>query len=83
MDSARDTVVSLEVQLGEDVLLVDRGLRDITDGSSLNHVSDGVSLDGLVLRNHSSAVRAADGGDVTSTLLVTSVGSSLLRHFDL
>lgn len=83
MDGTRDTVVSLEVQLGEDVLLVDRGLRDITDGSSLNHVSDSVSLDGLVLGDHSGAVRAADGGDVTSTLLVTSVGSSLLRHFDL
>lgn len=83
MDGTRDTVVSLEVQLGENVLLVDRSLGDVTDGSSLNHVSDGVSLDGLVLRNHSSAVRAADGGDVTSTLLVTSVGSSLLRHFEL
>lgn len=83
VDGARDAVVSLEVELGKSVLLVDGSLRDITDGSSLNHVSDNISLDSLVLGNHSGAVGAADRGDVASALLVTSVGSSLLRHFDL
>lgn len=49
MDGARDAVLDLEVKLGENVLLVDGGLGKVTDGGSLNHVSDGESLDGLVL----------------------------------
>ena len=41
-----------------------------TDGSRLNHVADGESLDGLVLRRAAAAVGAADGLDVAATLLV-------------
>lgn len=80
VDGARNAVVDLDVQLGQGVLLVHRGLRDITDGSRLNHVADGKALDGLVLRDHARAVRAADRVDVATALLVASVGSSLLRH---
>lgn len=32
------------------------------------------------LGDHSGTVRASDGGNVSSTLLVSSVGSSLLDH---
>ena len=45
------------------------GLRR-TDGGGLNHVADGESLDRLVLGSASRAVRAADGLDVATALLV-------------
>lgn len=80
VNSARNTVVDLDVQLGESVLLVNRSLGDISDGSRLDHVADGESLDGLVLRDHTGAVRTSDAANVSSSLLVASVGSSLLRH---
>lgn len=54
-----------------------------TDGSRLDHVADGESLDRLVLGRASRAVGAADGLDVAATLLVTAVGRSLLDHVGL
>lgn len=42
-----------------------------TDGSRLDHVADGESLDCLVLGGASRAVAAADGLDVAAALLVT------------
>lgn len=68
MDSAADAILELEVHLwdvvsGRVVVAAvgvsgrwvgeDGGLHDITDGSRFNHVSDGESLDGLVLRSTS------------------------------
>lgn len=50
VDSARNAVGDTDVELGEGVFRVDRGVGQITDGSSLNHVLDRVSLDGLVLK---------------------------------
>lgn len=50
MDSARDAVGHSDVQLGEGVLGVNGSLGQVTDGGGLDHVLDGVSLDGLVLR---------------------------------
>lgn len=41
-----------------------------TDGSGLNHVTDGESLDGLVLGDAASAVGAAHGLNVTAAVLV-------------
>jgi hypothetical protein len=41
-----------------------------TDGSGLNHVADGESLDRLVLRSATSAVGAAHGLDVAAAVLV-------------
>lgn len=54
-----------------------------TDGSRLDHVADGESLDRLVLGGASRAVGATDGLDVAATLLVTAVGRSLLDHVGL
>ena len=52
-----------------------------TDSGGLDHVADGESLDGLVLRNASRAVGAADGLDVATTLLVaTAVQVMSARH---
>jgi hypothetical protein len=41
-----------------------------TDGSGLNHVADGESLDGLVLGSAAGAVGAAHGLDVAAAVLV-------------
>jgi hypothetical protein len=49
VDSARDTVVQLDVQLGDGVFFIDGSFLKIADGSSFYHVADGESLDGLVL----------------------------------
>lgn len=81
VDSARNTVVQLIVQLWQDILVVDRSLRQISDSGGLNHVSDGDSLDGLVLWHTLSTVQTSDWLDVASALLVSTVGSSLLWHF--
>lgn len=48
-----------------------------TDGSGLDHVADGESLDRLVLGGASRAVGAADGLDVATTLLVTTAETLL------
>lgn len=80
MNSTRDTVVQLVVQLWQSVFLVDRSLRQVSNSSSLNHVSDGDSLDGLVLWNTSGTVQTSDWLDVTSALLVSTVRRSLLWH---
>lgn len=80
VDSARNTVVQLVVGLWKSIFSVDRGFRQISDSSSFNDVSDSHSLDGLVLWNRSGTVDTSDRLDVTSTLLVSTVGSSLLWH---
>lgn len=49
VDGARDTVGKTDVELREGVLGVDRGLREVSNGGSLNHVLHGESLDSLVL----------------------------------
>lgn len=57
--------------------LVDRR----TDGSRLDHVADGESLDCLVLWSATGAVGATDWVNVSASLLVTSIGRALLDHF--
>lgn len=49
MDSGLNAVVHLEVELGELVLLVSRGVLDITKGGRIDDVTDNEALDGLVL----------------------------------
>lgn len=72
--------MDLDVQLGQHVLLVHGSVRNVTDGSRLDHVSDGESLNGLVLGDHAGTVGASHRLDVSSALLVASVRGSLLRH---
>ena len=43
MDGARDAVDDLDVELGQDVLLVDGGFGNVSDSGRLDHVSDGES----------------------------------------
>ncbi len=55
------------------------GLTDISDSSTLNHVSDGEPLDGLIFGNCSRAVRATEEVYVATALLVATAISSLFR----
>ena len=72
--------MQLVVGLWQDVLRVDGGFRQISDSGSFNNVSDSHSLDSLVLWDRLGTVNTSDWLDVTSTLLVSTVGSSLLWH---
>ena len=58
--------------------LVYASLADITNRRCLDHVTDGETLDGLILRDASRAVGAADEVDVAAAVLVAAVVSSLL-----
>merc|ERR1712227_1022709 len=80
VDGAGDAVLELEVHLGDRVLSEDGSVRDVTDGGGLDHVADGESLDGLVLRSASRAVGATDRLDVAPAVLVAAVGRALLDH---
>ena len=55
-----------------------RGEARRTNGSTLNHVADGESLDRLVLWCTPRTVGAADGLDVTSSLLVATAVVDML-----
>jgi len=55
-------------------------MKKRTDGSGLDHVADGESLDCLVLRCAAGAVAAADWVDVATAILVATVCCSLLDH---
>lgn len=54
------------------------GLCDVPHRSSLDNVPDDKLLDGLVLRHTPGTVSAADGLDMSTTLLGTAVIPSLL-----
>lgn len=71
VDSAGDAVLELQVHLGDGVLGEDGGIGDITDGSGLDHVADGETLDGLVLGGAAGTVGAAHRLDVAAAVLVT------------
>jgi hypothetical protein len=76
VDSARDTVVELDVQLGDGIFLVDRGFLKITDSSSFYHVTNGETLDGLILGDTTVTVDTTNNLVMATTVLVTSVISS-------
>ena len=53
--------------------MVDRGLGQVTDGSSLDNVAHSESLDGLVLGDGARAVGASHKGYVASAGLVAAI----------
>jgi hypothetical protein len=82
VDSAGDTVLQLQVHFRDGVVGENGGVRDITDGSRLNHVADSESLDRLVLGDAAGAVGAAHGLDVAAAVLVTTaVGRNKSSQF--
>jgi len=80
VNGAGDTVLQLQVHLGDGVVGKDGGVGNITNSGRFDHVSDGESLDSLVLGCASGAVGASDWFDVATAFLVASVGRALLDH---
>ena len=80
MHGGFDAVEHLEVQFGELVFLVGRGFLDITEGRGIDDVADNESLDGLVLGDSLSGGNASHTLDVSATVLVSSVVTSLDSH---
>lgn len=58
--------------------IVDAGVADIANSSTLDHVPHGESLDGLVFGNAARAIRATDGSSVSAAIFVAAVISSFL-----
>jgi len=81
VNGARHAVVELGVQLGQSVDVVDGGVRDISDGGSLDDVTDHELLDRLVLGSAPRTIGASDGLDVSSALFGPSVVTTFLSHF--
>jgi hypothetical protein len=79
------SMLAIALKIGYVCCSMARGVRATagrrTDGGGLDHVADGESLYRLILGCASRAVGAADGLDVATTLLVTSVGGAFLDHF--
>ena len=76
VNSTRDTVVKLNIQLGNSIFLIDGSFLKITNSSSFYHVTDSETLDGLVLGNATVAVDTTNKFGVATSVLVTSVISS-------
>merc|ERR1719437_323626 len=75
-----DAVEHLKVQLGELVFLVSGGFLDITERRGIDNVTDDESLDGLILRDGLSGGNASNTLDVSASVLVSSVVTSLDSH---
>lgn len=80
VDTARDAVDLLNEELGEGVLLISRGLANISLGRSIDDVADSETLDSLILTNASAAVVASDVLNMAAAVLRSSVISALDRH---
>merc|ERR1712178_253891 len=85
VNSGRHAVVALVVDLWKSKLLsllgVNASLAQISHTGGINHVTDDVLSDGLVLGDSSGTGLASNEFNVSSALLVSSVVSSLLGHF--
>jgi len=79
VDSAGDTVRNFDVKLGEGVFIIYGGGAQITNSSTLDHVTDSEALDGLVLGHTSGAVTASHKLDMATTRLVSAAISSFCR----
>ncbi|MCQ6513340.1 hypothetical protein NPN18_26615, partial [Vibrio parahaemolyticus] len=77
VNGAGDAVLELGVDLGDGKALIGSGFLKISTTGSVDDISHGESLDGFILCDESSAVRAGDRLNVASTLLASSVISSL------
>ena len=80
MNSSLNTVVHLDVKLWKGIVLISGGLSDISKGGSIDNVSDDESLDGLILWDGLSGGDTSNSVDVSSSVLVSSVVSSLDSH---
>jgi hypothetical protein len=82
MDCRRDAVVLLQVQLGHGIVVIDGSLGQVTHRCGVDHVSNHVLLDGLVLWDAGGRVFAANKSNMSAAFLVPPVISSFFGHFN-
>jgi len=81
VNSASNAVLHLDVELGEGVHLVGRGLLDVTHGAVVNDVLHGEAHDSLVLGGLASAAIASDlDANAATVVAVTAVVPTLDSH---
>ena len=80
VDSTRNTVLHLCIQLGKSIQLIDAGFLNISHSCLLNNVPHQKPLNGLVLRATFAAVGAANELNMTAAMLVSSTIPALERH---
>ena len=80
VDGAGDAVEALLVGLWKLVVLEDAVIEDILRGRGIDHVLDHKALDGLVLRNKTTAVHAVDSLLTAGVHLSTTTVPALLGH---
>lgn len=81
VNSARYAVVQFCVKFGQNIRVVAGSIRNITNGSGLDDVSDYELLDGLILWDASGTVGTTHGLDVAAVALAASSITPLLSHF--
>ena len=78
----RDTVVQLGIELREDILGVDRGVGDVSDGGGFDDVTNNEFSDSLILGAGLGTVGATNVLDMTTAVLGASIILPLFGHFD-
>lgn len=78
VNSARDTIVHLDVKLGKSIFLEDGSFSNVTGSSVLDHVLDQETFDCLVFWDTTAAIQTTDRFYVASTGLVSAVIASFL-----
>jgi len=80
VDSASNTVLHFNIELGYDVSFEGSVFLKILFRGGINNVSDSKAFDSFVLGTESAAVDADYGFDEPSVVFVSAVVSSLDRH---
>lgn len=78
MNSCLDAVMLLDIKFGKGVVVEGTSFADITKRRSIDDVSHGEALDGLVLGNSLRGRHTPNAVDVTPSVLVAPVISSFL-----
>ena len=82
VNSTRDAVVQLGVQLGQHISRIYRGVGDISHGSSFHNITDDEFANSFVFGTSFRAISAPDVLDMATTVFGTSIILPLLGHLD-
>ena len=82
MNSTRDAVVQLGVQLGQHISRIYRGVGDISHGSSFHNITDDEFANSFVFGTSLGAISAPDVLDMATTVFGTSIILPLLGHLE-
>ena len=80
VNSTRDAVVQLGVQLGQHISRIYRGVGDISHGSSFHNITDDEFANSFVFGTSLGAISAPDVLDMATTVFGTSIILPLFSH---